>query len=208
MLLPVALMHDKDRADSEKSLHSQPFFRKGAIVTHALMALATGSGRGQFMDNIDFFKRLGGTDSEAMLARAQSDAGPSLPPLYLYFTSAAWVMNVLACFRPEEDGFVILNAGPIVKTGKMVFNTNVSWSDQGTQRTGWIHTWEIDGEPMVMFLPDFSDGQYYQGCVTTLPYTLGQPPSGLDQPVGFWRSAIGWPGSTENAAPAASEPTG
>lgn len=162
------------------------------------------------MGSGEFFRRVGGAVLEAMVAEANSSPEASPPPLYLYFISAAGILNVLACFRPGEDGFVVLNAGPVVKTGKMVFEADVEWEDQGVRRTGWIHTWAIEGNPMVMFLPDFSSGQFYRGCVTTLPYTPGQPPSGLDQSVGFSRYAIGPADRTADSgpgpAPTVSEP--
>ena len=138
-------------------------------------------------DLIDRLSRLGSTESAGKDRGVSARVGAASP--YLYFTSAAWVINVGFLFTPGQNGVWLVQAAIKFNGGTMRFESNVSWDDKGTPRSGWIYTCTpSDGsDSLVMFFGNDSDGQYYTGCATTLPYTPGQPPSGLDQPVAFYR---------------------
>ena len=141
------------------------------------------------MNSADLIDRLARLGSSAGPGQGPTEAAGGGAASYLYFTSAAWIINVGFLFAPGRNGVWLAQAAVELNGGTMRFETDVAWDDQGTARSGWIYTCTPSGggDSLVMFFGDYSDGRFYTGCATGLPYTMGQPPSGIDQPVGFYR---------------------
>jgi hypothetical protein len=131
-----------------------------------------------------------GTDSSAPLAGAASEDAPS----YVYGASVSGIFSIYFFVQPGDPGtggVWLAQVGLNFGGGVGFFNTNVSFQDSGgVQRAGWIYQFAFGGNDFAFYFPDYIDaetGEYLCGEVT-LPYTPGQPPAGLDNPIPLQRS--------------------
>lgn len=131
----------------------------------------------------DFIMKITGATDKDLTA---AGAAPS-SPAYLYSLSYSFVFNNLYGFPPGEDGIWFLQVAYKFGGGPMVFAADVEFEDKGVQRTGWIYQCKNvfpDGpSDIILFFSNYELNGSYFLTVTTLPYTKGQPPTGLDEAV-------------------------
>lgn len=131
----------------------------------------------------DFVMKMAGVGDKDFAAPG---AGSS-PSGYVYSLSYSIAFNNLYGFPPGQDGVWFLQVAYKFGGGPMVFQADVEFEEKGVKRTGWIYQCNnvIPGGPsdLLLFFSNYELNGSYFLTVTTLPYTPGQPPTGLDDAV-------------------------
>jgi hypothetical protein len=121
-----------------------------------------------------------------------ADAGD--PPVYIYGQSLMALFSIAFMIQPgapQQGMFWFAQIAVNFGGGVLLFESNVEFQDNGVTRQGWIYTAPLgaQGASFSVYFPDYADQSgCYNIALTTLPYTQGQPPSGLANSVCVSRS--------------------
>lgn len=116
------------------------------------------------------------------------------PPVYIYGQSLMGLFSIAFMIQPgapQQGMFWFAQIGVNFAGGAMFFECDVEFEEKGAARKGWIYTAPIGGQgSFSIYFPDYADPNSgcYNIALTTLPYTQGQPPSGLANSVCVSRS--------------------
>jgi hypothetical protein len=114
------------------------------------------------------------------------------PPVYIYGQSLMGLFSIAFMIQPgapQQGMFWFAQVGVNFGGGVLFFECNVEFEEKGVTRTGCIYTAPIGAQgSFSIYFPDYSESDCYNIALTTLPYTPGQPPSGLANSVCVSRS--------------------
>lgn len=136
-----------------------------------------------------------GKSAAAGAKEGESAADVGDPPAYIYGQSLMALFSIAFMIQPgapQQGMFWFVQVGANFGGGAMFFECNVEFQESGVTRQGWIYTAPLgaQGESFSVYFPDYADPNSgcYNIALTTLPYTQGQPPSGLANGVCVSRS--------------------